>query len=137
MKFSSFLVLLASMASTRAALNDPCDSGLGACVQNNTCNDNGGTIHNNLCPHNPIDVKCCTDWRAPKCDAREGTCRFTNTCNTETHFIVSDLCPGPNDYKCCVPAPPCQTRKRDEEPGQNTSFDKRHTIEGGIETGRN
>jgi hypothetical protein len=89
MRISSFLVLLASVASTQATLNGPCDGGLGACVHTSTCNDHGGTIHNNLCPDDPNDVKCCTGWDAPKCQAKSGTCRFTDTCNTANHFIDS------------------------------------------------
>ncbi|KAJ7819861.1 hypothetical protein B0H13DRAFT_2054950 [Mycena leptocephala] len=120
MKILSFLVLFASMVSTQAALNGPCNGGLGACVHTSTCNAHGGTIHKNLCPHDPDDVKCCTDWQAPKCDARLGTCRFTDTCNTNVNVIEPNLCPGPNDYKCCIFR--CNPTKRD---GESVELDKR------------
>ncbi|KAF7344801.1 hypothetical protein MVEN_01641200 [Mycena venus] len=99
------------MASTLATLNGPCKPGdglapgVGACVHTSTCNAHGGTIHNNLCPGDGDDVKCCTNWEAPKCDARRGLCRFTNTCDPNESSIVSDLCPGPNDFKCCIHLP--------------------------------
>ncbi|KAF7341397.1 putative d-alanyl-d-alanine carboxypeptidase protein [Mycena venus] len=124
MKIVSFLVLLTSMASTQASLNGPCtggglDPGVGVCLHTSTCTADGGTIHNNLCPFDPPDVKCCTNRKAPKCDNQNGICRFTDTC-TGKDIIIPNLCPSPNNFKCCIT--PCSPGKRDEE---SVELDKR------------
>ncbi|KAF8203440.1 hypothetical protein K438DRAFT_1670761 [Mycena galopus ATCC 62051] len=120
MKLVSFLVLLASVAWTQATVNGHCSAGggvaagVGVCLHTKDCTDQHGTIHNNLCPFDPVDVKCCTNRPAPKCSNVLGICRFTDTCDTKSgeNIIATGLCPSPDNFKCCVPVFPV---KRDEE----------------------
>jgi hypothetical protein len=90
MKVVSFLVLLASIASAQASVNGHCvagggvAAGVGVCLHIKDCNAQHGTIHNNLCPFDPDDVKCCTNRPAPKCSNVLGICRFTDICNTKS-----------------------------------------------------
>ncbi|KAJ7256100.1 hypothetical protein C8J57DRAFT_1075110 [Mycena rebaudengoi] len=122
MKLVSFLGVLAFIATTHAAVNGPCTggglaTGVGVCISTSKCTASGGTIHNNLCPNDPNDIKCCTKAPCTSAALGGGVCRFTNSC-TGNHYTISNLCPGGSNFKCCAPCAP--TGKRD-----GSSLDKR------------
>ncbi|KAK7062368.1 glycoside hydrolase family 24 protein [Favolaschia claudopus] len=114
MKLFAYTVLLASLALTRAAVNGPCTggglaAGTGVCISTSSCTAKGGTVHNNLCPNDPDNIKCCTKAPCTSASLGGGICRTTSTC-TGNHYTISDLCPGPNNFKCCAPCAPGRKR---------------------------
>ncbi|KAJ7256061.1 hypothetical protein C8J57DRAFT_1651496 [Mycena rebaudengoi] len=92
-KLVSFLGVLAFIATTHAAVNGPCTggglaTGIGVCIPTSKCTASGGTVHNNLCPFDPIDIKCCTKAPCTSAALGGGVCRFTNNC-TGNHYTIS------------------------------------------------
>ncbi|KAG9258818.1 uncharacterized protein F5Z01DRAFT_669558 [Emericellopsis atlantica] len=81
-----------------AAVNGPCygpNNLAGVCVSTSACSSAGGTSHNNLCPWDGADIKCCTK---PSCQGSSSACGWTSDCaGTST----PGLCPGPSQSQCC------------------------------------
>ncbi|KAJ7187286.1 hypothetical protein C8R46DRAFT_1207244 [Mycena filopes] len=124
MRFTSILTLLPLIATTHAAVNGPCtggEAGVGVCVSTSSCAAKGGTTHNDLCPFDPPDIKCCTKAPCTSASLGGGVCRFTSGC-TGNHYTISNLCPGGSNFKCCAP---CAPGKRDEG---GSELDKRLPI---------
>ncbi|KAF7337216.1 hypothetical protein MSAN_02274000 [Mycena sanguinolenta] len=125
MKFSTLLVLVASIASTQAAVNGPCTggglaSGVGVCISTSSCSAGGGTIHSGLCPDDPEDIKCCT--KSPCTSSSLGGGCIVALLKLLIVMCLG-LCPGPSSFKCCAP---CTAAERRD--GELNELDKRLPI---------